>query len=164
MVGYISYTAEPLRFMTQGIVRFPIRLSWIMLRTILARPRTLADIWFMLRFMRERSREQSQGFPEDRGEVISLVAESAYQKLVPEGGKDRLTARLFRETIDWFTEQGCRSFHLLVKPENRASNIFCSVMGCRFEKIVQAGMTVHRYVYEIPEAEGSPAQAPPAGT
>ena len=151
VVGFISYTIQPLGFMTTAIKRYPIRLSWIMLRTVFAKPSVLGQILKVLRMMLDRGKEGEDTLPADRGEVISLVAEPQYQKLVPEGGKERLTARFFREAIDYFKANGCSSVHLMVKPDNRASNLFCSVMGCRFEKILEAGAEWHRYVYEIPD-------------
>ena len=149
VVGFISYTTQPLGFMTTAIKRYPIRLSWIMLKTVLIKPSVVSQILMVLRMMSDRRKEGNESLPADRGEVISLVAEPQYQKLVPEGGKERLSARFFREVVDYYKVNGCSSFHLQVQPDNRASNLYCSIMGCRFEKIVQAGAPVHRYVYEI---------------
>lgn len=150
-VAFISYTTEPLGFMVKGIKRYPFRLSWIMLRSILRKPSTIGQIIFVLRTMMDRSSDSKDGgIPEGRGEIISLVADPAFQRVKPEGGTDRTTPRLFKEAMDYYVANGCDSFYLLVKPDNKASNLFCSIMGCEFQKIVIGGQTTHRYVYHIP--------------
>jgi len=43
-----------------------------------------------------------------------------------------------------------------VEPGNRASNIFCSALGCRFEKIMFAGVVTYRYTYVLDNQPSEP--------
>jgi len=160
VVGFISYTTTPTTFMGEGLRRHFVRLAWILVRSVVARPRLVRDILGVLRIMRERSREEEPGsVSESVGEVLSLVSLKPYQKQIPEGGKSRLTVRLFEEMVAFFRSHRIEQIHLLVKPENKASNLFCSIMGCRLGKIVQGGRPVHRYTYTIPEVEAPEEEA-----
>ena len=154
VVGFISYTRYPLDFMSRGMRRHFVGLSWLMGTSLLARPAMLKDLLQVSRMMRDRSRGARDAPDPATGEVLSLVAAESHRNHVPPGGKSRLPVRLFEEMVKFFREEGFRHVHLLVKPENKASNIFCSVMGCKFEKIMQAGLTINRYTYELrPDSE-----------
>jgi len=157
IVGFISYTTEPFGFMGKGGRKRPFALIWSLLVGIVQRPATAKDIAKVLRVMRERADEGAVTGDEgavtgDEGEVISLVVDSAYRGHVPEDGKARVAVRLFEDAIEFFKDHKVGRVHLLVRPENLASNIFCSSMGAAFGKIEYGGETVHRYTYEIPKA------------
>ncbi len=162
IVGFISYTADPRGFMMRGVRRHFFFLCWLMGTSILAKPSLVQGILQALRLMRERSGEARQEPAPGLGEVISLVTLPDFQKHVPEGGKSRLTVRLFEEMLAYFRGLGYDRVHLLVLPHNRASNILCSIMGCQFEKITMAGVVTHRYTYFLnrkPEAQPAGAHA-----
>lgn len=145
IVGYISYTPDPLGFISRGVRQHFVYLCGLMTVSLLARPALFKGILLALKVMRERGPRQK---PEPGlGEVISLVTVPEFQKHVPEGGKSRLTVRLFEEMLAYFRGRGYERVHLLVLPHNRASNILCSIMGCQFEKITMAGIVTHRYTY-----------------
>lgn len=147
IVGFISYTPDPNGFMMRGVRRHFFFLCWLMSTSLLLRPSMIRGILLALRFMRERGGEAGKEPAPGLGEVISLVALPDCQNYVPPGGKSRLTVRLFESMVEYFREKDYDRVHLLVQPSNRASNIFCSVMGCKFEKITTAGMVTHRYTY-----------------
>jgi hypothetical protein len=151
VVAFISYTKDSLDFMQRGVRRWPFYLSWLMLRSLLARPALARDLWTVFRLMRERSQEASSSAEQVRGEVLSLVVAESHRAQVPAGGRSRLTVRLFEEVVEFYRGAGLDKFYLLVQPSNRASNIFCASMGCRFEKVMNMGMPVHRYTYQMPE-------------
>ena len=153
VVAFISYTRNSLDFMQRGVRRWPIYLSWVMLLSLLARPALIRDLWTVLRLMRERSQEAGQDSGQVSGEVLSLVVAESHRAQVPAGGKSRLTVRLFEDVVEYFRSAGQDKFYLLVQPSNRASNIFCASMGCAFEKVMNMGMPVHRYTYQIPAQE-----------
>lgn len=161
IVGYISYTPDPKGFMSRGIRRHFFYLCWLMTVSVLERPALWKGVISALRVVRERGSQASEPEP-GLGEVISLVTLPEFQKHVPEGGKSRLTVRLFEEMLAHFRGIGYERVHLLVLPHNRASNILCSIMGCQFEKITVAGVVVHRYTYFLngrPEAAAAGASA-----
>lgn len=149
IVGFVSYTTEPFGFMGRGGRRHPLSLAWSLLSGVIQRPATARDIVKIMRVMRERTDEAA--VDRDTGEVISLVVDSEYRGHVPADGEARLAVRLFEDAVSLFRKRGIRRVHLLVRPENLASNIFCSSMGATFGKIEYGGETVHRYTYEIPE-------------
>ncbi len=161
IIGYISYTPDPLGFMSRGIRKHFVYLCWLMGVSLLLQPRLFKGVWLALKFVRERGDQARQAEP-GLGEVISLVSVPEFQKHVPEGGKSRLTVRLFEEMLAYFRGIGHDRVHLLVLPHNRASNILCSIMGCQFEKITTAGMVTHRYTYFLhgkPEAAAAGSTA-----
>jgi len=152
IVGFISFTPDPTGFMGKGIRRHFLALGGIMARSVIERPSTLKGMWHALTIVRERAGESRQPEP-GLGEVISLVALPEFQKLVPAGGKSRLTVRLFEEMLSAFRAMAFQRVRLLVLPQNRASNILCSVMGCQFEKVSVGGVPTHQYTYVLPPAE-----------
>jgi hypothetical protein len=151
VVGFISYTRYPLEFMARGVRRHFFALSWLMLVSVLRRPSLIHDIYVALGFMRERQSDAQRGDAEDLGEVISIASEQDARKYVPPGGTSRLTVRLFEEMLAYFRRTGVRRIHLLVQPDNSASNLFCAAMGCEFEKVSAGGGVVHRYTYRVDE-------------
>ncbi len=150
IIGFISYTTEPFGFMGKGGRRHPFALAWSLLSGIVQRPGTAKEIVQIMRVMRERTEEDTES--RDTGEVISLVVDSDYRGFVPAGGETRLAVRLFEDAVEFFAAQKVGRVHLLVRPENLASNIFCSSMGAEFGKMEYGGETVHRYTYTIPQA------------
>lgn len=162
IVGFISYTADPRGFMGRGIKHNFLFLCGLMTTSLLAKPSLWRGILRALKMMRERSTEAREAPAPGLGEVISLVTLPEFQKHIPEGGKSRLTVRLFEEMLAFFRGIGFDRVHLLVLPHNRASNILCSIMGCQFEKITFAGVATHRYTYFLngrPDANAAGATA-----
>ena len=151
--GFITYTLEPLGFMHKGIRRHPISLAWSLLSGVIRRPATARDIIKIVRVMRERGEEHQTADMDDTGEVISLVVDEPYRGHIPEDGDKRLAVRLFEDASSYLEDHGMRRIHLLVRPENVASNIFCASMGCEFGKTTYGGETVHRYTYHLPGAQ-----------
>ena len=154
IIGYISYTPDPFGFMSRGIRRHFVYLCSLMVVSLAAKPGLLKGILLALKMVRERGGQARQAEP-GLGEVISLVTLPEFQKHVAEGGKSRLTVRLFEEMLSYFRGLQYERVHLLVLPHNRASNILCSIMGCQFEKITLVGVVTHRYTYFLnrkPEA------------
>lgn len=149
IVGFISYTEDPFRFIARGMRKHFLRLCWITVRSVIARPSLLADVFSVLRVSSDRSSETPKD-QEHIGEVLSLVAHPDFQKKKPEGGESRMTVRLFEEAAAHYAAAGFRKVRLNVKPENRASNIFCSVMGCTLAKITVDGVPFHQFTYEMP--------------
>jgi len=160
IIGYISYTPDPLQFMSRGIRRHFVYLCGLMTVSVLTQPALLKGIKTAMKVVRERGGQARQPEP-GLGEVISLVSMPEFQKYVPEGGKSRLTVRLFEEMLAYFRGIGHERVHLLVLPHNRASNILCSIMGCQFEKITVAGIVTHRYTYFL---NGKPETAAAGST
>lgn len=156
IIGFISYTPDPFAFMRRGVRRHFAYLCWLMTVSLIAQPSLFKEIRVALRMMRERGSEARQA-QTGLGEVISLVSVPEFQKHVPEGGKSRLTVRLFEEMLAYFRSLAYDRIHLMVLPHNRASNILCSSMGCQFEKATVAGIVTHRYTYFL---HGKPESAP----
>lgn len=153
VVGFISYAVDPLTFMTEGIKRHPVQLAWILAGSVLRKPSLIGNLILVVRMMWDRRHDAASGAVDGRGEVLSMATRPAYQSHVPEGGRSRLTVRLFEDMMDYYREAGVTRFHFLVAPDNRASNLFCSVMGGRLEVIRQAGLAVHRYLLDVPPAK-----------
>ena len=135
--------------MSQGIKKRFFYLTWLVSTSLLANPSLVKNLLIIWRMMRERGTEGRQQPSSGMGEVLSLVADSKYQRYVPPGGKSRLTVRLFESMVEDFRSAGFDRIRLLVQPENRASNMFCNMMGCKFKKITVAGMVTHEFIYHL---------------
>lgn len=158
VVAFISWTRFPDSFMMQGIRAHVFLLSWIMLKQVLTKPASVKDIFAALKIVRERSGGVSTKAPPGTAETISIVVLPQYQKYVPPGGTSRLTVRLFEALGASLRERGMKRVTFMVKPENRASNIFFSAIGCQFEKVTTFGLQVHKYTYHLdqpPAARGA---------
>jgi hypothetical protein len=147
IVSFLSLTPRPLDFVMTGVRAHFFYLSWLMLLTILQKPSRITGILSALRMIGARKSEAREERAEGLGEVISIVTHTDSRNYTPPGAKRTLTSLLFEEMTAWFRARNFERVHLLVKPENRASNMFCSIMGCKFEKIVIGGVTTHRYTY-----------------
>jgi ribosomal protein S18 acetylase RimI-like enzyme len=155
VVGFISYTDRPQDFMSIGLRRHFIYLSWLMSLSVLARPAMVTDLMFVLKLMRARAREAGEVSFAGSGEALSMAVMPEYQNYVPEGGRKRLAVRLFESAVEYCKAKGSDRIHLWVQPSNRAANLFYSAMGCPFEKMVIAGVPVHLYTYWIKDSPGS---------
>lgn len=161
IVGFISYTRDPKHFISGAVKRHFFSLCWLMGVSALLRPALIKSILQTFQIMAGRTEESKAPDPK-LGEVISLVALPEYQTHVAPGGKSRLTGRLFEGMVEYFRQLDYERVVLFVKPENRASNIFCSIMGCQFEKTTFNGVVVHRYTYSLKKQEDVPLAAPAA--
>ena len=148
VVAFISWTRFPDGFMMQGIRGHFFLLSWIMIKQVVTQPSSLKHILGALKIVSERSTGSKKSAP-GTAEAISIVVLPQYQKHVPPGAKSRLTVRLFEEMGARLRARGMKRVTFLVKPENRASNIFFSAIGCQFEKVTEFGLQVHKYTYNL---------------
>jgi hypothetical protein len=158
VVAFISWTRFPDTFMMQGIRAHVFLLSWIMLKQVLTRPASVKNIVAALKIVRERSGSTAKS-PPGTAETISIVVLPQYQKYVPPGGTSRLTVRLFEALGAQLRAGGMQQVVFMVKPENRASNIFFSAIGCRFEKVTTFGVQVHKYTYALDQAPAARGEA-----
>jgi hypothetical protein len=151
VVGFISYTREPLGFMTKGVRQHFFALAWSLVIGVLRDPSVVKQIVFALRLMRETAQdERVSGVRSGAGEVLSLAVAERYERAVPVGGTSRLPVRLVAEMARSFAGAGVEDVNLYVLPGNLASNLFCSSLGCDFERITRAGTAVHCYVFHPP--------------
>ena len=157
VVGFISSSRYPRDFVPRGVRGHLPRLIQLLLASALERPALVKDIVRILGVLRDRGRRYRTDPSPGLGEVLSLVVLPRFQRYVPVGGQSRATARLFETMVADFRAAGFERVHLLVQPTNRASNIFCSSMGCQFEKIKVVDQLVYRYTYML---NGQPSEAP----
>lgn len=152
VVAFLSWTNSPGDFIGRGVRRHFVALSWIMARSILARPAYLRDLVTTLRMITRRSGDRGVT-PAEEGaiEAISLVVPPAYQKHVPPGGKSRLTVRLVQALGDHARARGVDRVLYVVQPTNKASAIFFSAMGCDMEKRTYAGQVAYVYTHQLLE-------------
>ncbi len=152
VVAFLSWTNHPSDFIGRGIRRHFLALSWIMVRSVLARPAFVRDLFATMRMVARRSGDGgTSGNPAGVIEAISLVVPPEFQRHVPPGGTSRLTVRLVQTLADHARGQGVTQVLYVVQPTNPASCIFFSAMGCEFEKRTYAGETVYVYRHELAE-------------
>jgi ribosomal protein S18 acetylase RimI-like enzyme len=149
-VGFISYTAQPMDFMSRGLRRYFFSLSWIMLRSVATRPAMLKEILATLRIMGSRASESKAGDPRGLGEALSLAVVPDFQGYSPPGGKSRLAFRLFETAVERLRAQGVDRIYVSVQADNLAANLLYSTMGCSFEKTGHLSAVIHRYTYQVP--------------
>ncbi|MGQ0767057.1 MAG: hypothetical protein ACT4OZ_15520 [Gemmatimonadota bacterium] len=155
VIGFLSYTAYPGDFIGRGVRRHPLRLAWIMLRTLVARDRSVRDLWSVAAFVARRGRDQETPAEASTAggghmEAISLVAPPKHQKHIPPGGKSRLTIRLVETMAEHARAHGVARVVYTVSPRNTASNLLFNALGCDFEKRTYAGTTSYFYTHRIP--------------
>ncbi len=150
VIAFLSWTTRPTDFIGRGIKRHVVLLSWIMIRTILARPAIVADLVASTRMASRRAGDS--GMPPDTPgviEALSIVVPPAFQKHVPPGGKGRLTTRLVQMLGDHVRAQGVEKVMYVVQPTNTSSCIFFSGMGCDMEKRTYAGNPVYVFTHDL---------------
>jgi ribosomal protein S18 acetylase RimI-like enzyme len=148
VVGFLSYTKDPTRFMMRGLRKHFLSLARVMFESLVARPKMLSDLVRVWRIMSQRNRESREELPRV-GEALSLAVVPEYQAYVPEGGNSRVALRLFESMTQYFRKEEIDRIRIMVQPSNRAANIFYSAMGCRFDKMVEAGVAVHRFTFYL---------------
>jgi hypothetical protein len=153
VVGFLAYTTQPAQFLGEGLRRHFFSIAWIMVASLLASPGRLGDLWFSWRLMRER-RESPPPGAGPRGEALSMAVVPECEKLIPAGGVTRVSRRLFDMMAADLRQRGVESILFRVQPGNRAANLFYSGLGCRLEKVVHAGVVIHRYTYSLRASEG----------
>lgn len=150
IVAFISYTDKPTDFMSRGLKLHFFSVAWNVGRSILASPKRLNDVLFVLRLMSVRS-----GSSDDHvlkggaAEALSMAVLPEFQHAVPEGGKSRVAVRLIELMAADMRERKVSDIAFYVDPANRAANLLYSAMGCRFEKIQTAGNVRHRFIYPV---------------
>lgn len=155
VVAFLSWTNRPQDFIGVGIRRHVVALSWIMLKAVVAQPRLVKNIVSALRIVARRKDDQAAPDAKDACiEALSLVVPPKYQKHVPPGGTSRLTVRLVDMLGQHARQQGVDRILYVVQPRNRASSIFFSAMGCKFEKRTYAGEQVYVYTHLLNASTG----------
>jgi hypothetical protein len=148
VAGFLSYTRYPADFIGRGIRKYWPSLTWIMLRTVLARPATIQNILAAMKFTRGGNRAELFSEP-GMIEALSLVVPPEHQKLIPPGGKSRLPVRFISWMGERAVEEGANQVLYAVEPRNKASNILFSSLGCEFNKVQYAGQTVHMFTHRV---------------
>lgn len=155
VIAFLSWTNHPSDFIGRGIKRHFLKLSWIMIRSIVARPAFLGDLLATMKMVSRRSSDGgSSGDTPGVIEAISIVVPPEFQKHVPPGGKGRLTVRLVQTLAQHARGQGVEKVMYVVQPSNTSSCIFFSGMGCDFDKRTYAGQEVYVYTHDLLEASG----------
>ena len=155
VVAFLSWTSRPEDFIGTGIRRHFVALSWIMLKSVVARPSSLKGIVSAVRIVTKRSGDQPSSHDNAGAiEALSLVVPPKFSKLVLPGGTSRLTVRLVQALGDHARKQGVTKVLYVVQPRNMASSIFFSGMGCEMVKRSYAGEQVYVYTHDLTEAAG----------
>ena len=152
VIAFLSWTNHPSDFIGRGIKRHFLSLSWIMLKSIAARPAFVGDLLATMKMVSRRSSDGgTSGDTPGVIEAISIVVPPEFQKHVPPGGKSRLTVRLVQMLADHARAHGVEKVMYVVQPTNTSSCIFFSGMGCDFDKRTYAGQTVYVYTHDLLE-------------
>jgi hypothetical protein len=151
IVGFIAYTKYPNDFIARGVRRHFVLLAWVMLVSVVQRPRLLRQIWAAFLTMRT-SREDVSRDPGGVGEGISVATASEYRDyVVPETGK-RMPEQLWDCMKQYFADAEFARFFVYVAPGNVASNRYCTAMGCRLVKTTLLGEPYHKFYYDFPRS------------
>ncbi len=150
IVAFISYTDRPMDFMSRGLKLHIFRVAWSVGRTVLTSPKRLRDVLYVLRLMSEHSDDSEDPVLQGgAAEALSMAVIPEFQNVVPEGGKSRIAVRLIELMAEDMRARQVRDIAFYVDPANRGANLLYSAMGCKFEKIVHAGVPRHRFVYPV---------------
>ncbi len=125
--GFITCTAQPARFMAEGLRRHWLQLGWVMLGEVLADPRRLVVIFWTLNYMRRRP-----GRPHDpgEGEILSfgVLPEFRTSAFVQQTGR-RIAGELFASARAFFAASGISRYRAVVESGNREALMFYHAQG-----------------------------------
>jgi hypothetical protein len=149
IVGFHVCTKYPNDVIARGVRKHFVRLAWLMLVSVVQRPRLLREIWQAFLAMRS-SREDEPHDPGTVGEGMSLVTEKEYRDyVVPETGR-RVPEQLFECMKQYFSDAGYSRIVMYIEPSNIASNRFHIAMGCRLIKpIWMMGKPSQKFYYDL---------------
>lgn len=150
VVAFISYTDRPMDFMSRGLKRHFFAVAWTIGRAVLMSPKRLRDVLKVVRLMGEHSsRTEDHVLRDGAAEALSMTVVPEFQGVVPAGGKSRIAARLIEEMASDLQRRHVTQIAFYANPSNRAANLLYSAMGCKFAKVVHAGMPCHRFTYPV---------------
>jgi ribosomal protein S18 acetylase RimI-like enzyme len=126
--GFIAYTAQPGRFMIEGLKRHWLFLSGLMGADLLADPRRLRTVIWTLNHMRQPGHAPAPG----EGEILSFGVSPEFRnsQFVRRTGR-RVSAELFECARDYFRRQGIAHYRAVVESGNREALLFYHAHGCR---------------------------------
>jgi ribosomal protein S18 acetylase RimI-like enzyme len=150
VVAFLSYADRPTDFMSRGLKSHFVAVAWNVARAVLASPKRVRDVMLVLRLMAERSPgTEDQVLKAGAAEALSMAVLPEFQNVVPTGGKSRIAVRLIEMMAEDLRQRGVREIAFYVDPANKGANLLYSAMGCKFEKIVHAGIPRHRFIYQV---------------
>lgn len=125
--GFITCTAQPSRFMAEGLRRHWFRLAWVMLGEVLADPRRLVVIFWTLNYMRRRP---GPAHEPGEGEILSfgVLPEFRTTTFVRQSGR-RIAIELLAAARDFFATTGIPRYRAVVESGNREALLFYSAQG-----------------------------------
>lgn len=156
VVAFLSYADRPTDFMSRGLKSHFLAVAWNVARAVLSSPKRLKDVLLVLRLMAERSPgTEDAALRSGAAEALSMAVLPEFQNVVPAGGKSRIAVRLIEMMAEDLRQRGVRDIAFYVDPANKGANLLYSAMGCKFEKIVHAGIPRHRFIYPVAPKLGS---------
>ena len=135
--GFIACTAQPTRFMIEGLRRHWLYLPAVLLLEIVTDPRRLRVILWTLQYMR-----RGAGTPAEpgEGEILSfgVVSEFRTPRFVRRSGR-RVSWELFMRARDYYRVAGVERYRAVVQSDNREALMFYHAQGCRVNQGVTGG-------------------------
>lgn len=123
-VGFISYTKDPLDFMSKGLKKNFVRLFFILFISIIRKPQIVKTI---LRTAREMSQRKSSASDQEGGsfgEVLSFgVVRDNLPSVNTKTGK-RVPHLLFENAIEYFRKKEIKKYRLFVLKNNPEALLF----------------------------------------
>jgi hypothetical protein len=114
--GFIAYTKYPFTFMAKGLNQFFICLTFLLIKSIILNPYRLKVIF---QVMRQNRKRQSFGNECKIGEVLSFGVLKDYRGLKDGINSLRISHLLFRNTMEYFRNEGYRKLQVCVKKDNK---------------------------------------------
>lgn len=155
VVGFFSYTAN-MNFMGEGLKRHPLRVMWLVARSILRHPSLAREIILVLRLQIAGGPETREALAGCGSEGLSFAIRPEWARAVPPGGKSRMPMRLFEDLVADLKRRGTPTLCMYVQPDNLPSNLFFGSLGCDLDKVKRAGVLCNRYMYALRDIPAAP--------
>lgn len=137
--GFIAYTARSISFHRQSLGAHWLKVSWILLLSLLEDPRRFVKLVRALKVIASRRRENERG-SDPLGEIVAIAVRREYLRGAlrdPEG--KRLSASLVAYAQRELGQLGVDRMRMLVDADNKGALFLYHGLGARMEAYEQAG-------------------------
>jgi len=158
--GFVAYTDRSVSFHRSSLGRHFLKVSWILMLSLLADPRRIVKLVRALKVVGSRRSEQ-QRFADPLGEVVAIAVLRKFlsRNYADENGK-RMSESLVVYAQKRLRTRGVDSMRMLVDADNKGALFFYHGMGARLDAYEQAGEPMVEVWFDLAAVAERPAVPP----
>jgi hypothetical protein len=123
-VGFVSYTNDPLNFLSKGLKYNFMRLCFIILQTIINKPSLVKTVLSVLQDMLKRKTISSHQNEIVWGEILSFGLTKEGVNIIDKKTRKKAPQLLFERAIEYFRKECIKKFRLAVLKDNKEALLF----------------------------------------